>query len=92
MIQKIFTFSKEMFILLGALMTSYHVTNKITKMSPLFLFSLFPYKKHFYEQNMLVTRLLKRDYIWVLTMIKKVRKREMMPESSCTTDLFEVFE
>ena len=48
-------------------MTSYHVTTKITKMSPLFFFSLFSHKKHFYEQNMLVTRLLERDYIWVLT-------------------------
>ena len=33
----------------------------------LFFFSLFSHKKHFYEQNMLVTRLLERDYIWVLT-------------------------
>ena len=49
-------------------MTSYHVTTKITKMSPFFyFFSLFSHKKHFYEQNMLVTRLLERDYIWVLT-------------------------
>ena len=30
---------------------------------PLFFFSLFPHKKHFYEQNMLVTRHLERDYI-----------------------------
>ena len=29
-----------------------------------FFFSLFPHKKHFYEQNMLVTRLQERDYIW----------------------------
>ena len=32
-----------------------------------YFFSLFSHKKHFYEQNMLVTRLLERDYIWVLT-------------------------
>ena len=56
-------FGKKNFILLGDLMTSCHVTTKITKMSPSF-FSLFPHKKHFYEQNMLVTRLLGRDYIW----------------------------
>ena len=63
MIQKNFTFSeKNFFTLMGAPMTSYYVTTKITKM-----FSLFPRKKHFYDQNMLVTRLLEWDYIWVLT-------------------------
>ena len=64
-------FGKTFFTLLGGLMTSYHVTTKITKMSPLFFFSLFPHKKHSYEQNMLVTRLLERDYIWVLTIKSK---------------------
>ena len=72
MIRKIFTFlEKKNLPYWGDLMTSYHVTTKITKMSPLlFFFSLFPHKKHFYEQNVLVTRLLERDYIWVLTIAK----------------------
>ena len=66
MIQKIFNFWKKKIYPTGGLMTSYHVNTKITKMSPLF-FSLFLHKKHFYEQNMLVTPLLEQDYIGVLT-------------------------
>ena len=61
-------FGKKYFAALWCLMTSYHVTTKITKMSLyFFFFSLFSHKKHFYEQNMLVTRVLERDYIWVFT-------------------------
>ena len=66
MIQKISHFGKNFFYPTGE---PDDVTTKITKMSPLFFFILFPHKKHFYEQNMLVTRLLERDYIWVLTIL-----------------------
>ena len=74
-------FGKIFFTLLGSLVTSYHVNTKTTNMSPLF-FSLFPHKKHFYEQNMLVTRLLERDYIWVLTTTSIIAIKKKMEKYS----------
>ena len=65
MIQKISHFGKKIFYPTGE---PDDVPPKLQKCHHCF-FSLFPHKKHFYEQNMLVTRLLERDYIWVLTIL-----------------------
>ena len=68
MIQNIFTFLEKTFLpYWGAddiISRDYQNYKNVTIF---FFFSLFSHKKHFYEQNMLATRLLEQDYIWVLT-------------------------